>query len=140
MLCDCHVYTTLPASDMARARQFYEKVLGFEPALVTPSGVLYDALGSRFFVYTTSMGGGNQATYMAFETDDLRKLSQELQSKGIRFENYDLPMLKTANGIADTPDGRGAWFKDTEGNTLAIFQPVQKLAWPRELASAGHRN
>ena len=139
MLCDCHVYTTLPASDLARARQFYEKTLGFEPTLVTPGGVLYDALGSRFFVYPTSMAGGNGATYMAFEVEDIRKISQELQSRGVRFENYDMPGFKTTNGIAETPDGPGAWFKDTEGNTIAIFQPIQKVQWPRELAAAGHR-
>jgi catechol 2,3-dioxygenase-like lactoylglutathione lyase family enzyme len=137
MLCDCHVYPTLPASDMARARQFYEQTLGFEPSLVTPGGVMYDAHGSRFFIYPTQASGGNQATYMAFEVDDLRKMVDELRTRGVKFQEYDLPDFKTENGLVDTPDGPGAWLKDTEGNIIALFQPVQKLQWPREMVSAG---
>ena len=137
MLCDCHVYPTLGASDIARARQFYEKTLGFEPSLVTPGGVMYDAHGSRFLVYPTQFAGGNRATYMAFEVDDLRKMVDELRGRGVKFEDYDLADFKTDKGIVETPDGPGAWLKDTEGNTIGLFQPNQKLQWPREVVSAG---
>lgn len=138
MLCDCHVYPTLAASDMARARQFYEKVLGFEPAMVTPGGVMYDALSSRFFVYPTQFAGTNQATSLAFEVEDLAKIVAELKGRGVRFEEYDMPGFKSKNGIVETPDGPGAWIKDTEGNIIGIFQPTQKVEWPREKVAAGH--
>ncbi len=137
MLCDCHVYPTLPASDMARARRFYEQTLGFEPVLVTPGGVMYDALSSQFFVYPTNVAGTNQATALAFEVDDLSKMVNDLKGRGVRFEEYDMPEFKTNNGIVQTPDGPGAWLKDTEGNILAIFQPVQSPQWPREKVEAG---
>jgi hypothetical protein len=48
----------------------------------------------------------------------------QLKAKGVKFEDYDFPGLKTENGIAKTSDGRGGWFKDSEGNLIAIFQRV----------------
>ena len=140
MLCDCHAYATLPARDLARARQFYEKVLGFEPRAVTSAGVIYDALGSRFLLYPTQFAGTNTATYMAFEVADARKMAAELRSRGVRFEEYDLPGFKTTDGIVDTPDGPGAWFKDTEGNILALFQPVQAMECTPAFNQGGGRD
>jgi catechol 2,3-dioxygenase-like lactoylglutathione lyase family enzyme len=137
MLCDCHVYPTLPARDLARARRFYEQTLGFEPVLVTPGGIIYDALGSRFFVYPSQYAGTNQATALAFDVDDLPKIVGELKSRGVRFEEYDMPEFKSNNGIVQTPDGPGAWLKDTEGNILGLFQPVRAPEWPREKVAAG---
>lgn len=139
MLCECHVYPTLPVSDMARARQFYEKVLGFEPTHVSPGGAMYDALGSRFFVYPTQFAGTNRGTALAFEVDDLPRMVSELKARGARFEEYDMPGFKTVNGMVQTPDGPGAWFKDPDGNILAVIQPAQKLEWPREKVAAGNR-
>jgi catechol 2,3-dioxygenase-like lactoylglutathione lyase family enzyme len=122
---------------MARARQFYENVLGFEPVLVTPGGVGYDALSSRFLLYPSEFAGTNQATALAFEVDDLSKMVNELKGRGARFEEYDLPDIKTANGIVQTPDGPGAWIKDPDGNLIGIFQPTQVIEWPREKVAAG---
>jgi catechol 2,3-dioxygenase-like lactoylglutathione lyase family enzyme len=124
---------------MARARQFYEKVLGFEPTLVTPGGVLYDALSSRLFLYPSQFAGTNQATALAFEVDDLPKMVKELKSRGARFEDYDLPDIKTVNSMIQTPDGPGAWIKDPDGNILGIFQPTNVPEWPREKVAAGRR-
>jgi catechol-2,3-dioxygenase len=137
MLCDCHVYPTLAAKDLNRARQFYEQVMGFEPGIQMPDGILYNARESRFLLYPSQYAGTNQSTYMAFEVDDLAKTMSELRSRGVKFLEYDMPQFKTQNGIAHTNDGDGAWLTDTEGNIISLFQPVHKVAWPREMVSAG---
>ena len=59
---------------------------------------------------------------MGIQVNDLNTAVRELRGRGVTFEEYDMPGLKTVGGIADTPDGRAAWFKDTEGNTVGIIQ------------------
>jgi hypothetical protein len=59
---------------------------------------------------------------MAWRVDDLEAEVTELRERGVRFENYDGPDLQTVDGIAATPVGRAAWFKDSEGNVLTISQ------------------
>ncbi len=132
MLCENHVYPTLPASDMERARRFYEGVLGFEPALVTSAGVLYDARGTRIFLYPSQFAGSNRATACAFEVEDLAAMQAQLSKKGVRFEEYDSPQMRTENGILHTPDGDMSWFTDTEGNLVGVFQTNRNDAWPRD--------
>ncbi|MGH2654353.1 MAG: VOC family protein [Actinomycetota bacterium] len=46
----------------------------------------------------------------------------ELRAKGVTFEEYDMPGLKTVNGIAELGGEKGAWFKDPEGNILSVSQ------------------
>jgi hypothetical protein len=52
-----------------------------------------------------------------------RPTSADLRAKGATFEEYDVPGLKTENGITTTPAGKGAWFKDEDGNIIGVFQP-----------------
>ena len=139
MLCENHVYPTLPASDLERARRFYEGVLGFEPTLVTPAGILYDARGSRLFVYPTPFAGTNQATACGFEIDDLPAMVKELKGRGVRFEEYDMPQVRTDGGIAHSDQGDAAWFRDSEGNILGLFSPVRSIPWPGNQVSSGAR-
>jgi catechol 2,3-dioxygenase-like lactoylglutathione lyase family enzyme len=137
MLCDCHVSATIPAKDMARARQFYEKTLGFDPVDENPGGVMYHARGSAFFLYPSEFAGTNKATVMGFETNDLRRQVNELRLKGVKFEEYTTPGVKTVDGIAEMGDGSaGAWFTDTEGNILSLIQPVRSMPWPRDEVTA----
>lgn len=133
MLCECHVMATLPAKDIVRARQFYEDVLGFDVAQEGPDGILYHARGSAFFLYPSTFAGTNQATAVSFQVDDLPRLVDELRGKGVSFQEYDMPGLKTSNGIAEMPDGMtGAWFTDTEGNIISLTHPVRTVAWPKD--------
>jgi predicted enzyme related to lactoylglutathione lyase len=134
MLCDCHAYPTLPASDLTRARRFYEQVLGFEPSEESPAGILYDARGSTFMLYPSQYAGTNQATAVSFETDDLTGLVGELKGKGVKFEDYDFGDYKTVDGIMTVDDGRSAWFTDTEGNIISVFQTARAHRWPRDEA------
>ena len=71
---------------------------------------------------------------MALEVEDIEATVAALRARGVVFEEYDAPRLKTQNGIADI-DGnypskgvgeRGAWFKDSEGNLLSLGQPVRR--------------
>jgi hypothetical protein len=55
--------------------------------------------------------------------EDIRSVVDELRSRGLVFEEYDVPGLKTTNGIAWIGDHQSAWFKDSEGNTLSLDQP-----------------
>ena len=122
MLSDLPVHTTVPASDLARARTFYEDVLGFKPERVTEAGVIYRAKGTWFLLFQSSGAGTNQATACGFQTPDLAASVGELKARGVRFEEYDFPNFKTVDGIVDTPVGRSAWFKDSEGNIIGLAQ------------------
>ena len=122
MLSDFSVNPTLPAADMVRARQFYEKTLGFDAEEVSDGGVMYRSGGSTLFVYPSSFAGTNKATAAGFEIADLPATIAELKGRGVRFEEYDMPGFKTVDGVMQTPDGHVAWFKDTEGNIIGLFQ------------------
>ncbi len=114
---------TLPASDMGRARKFYEETLGLELVEETPGGVTYKVGTSQLFVYPSEFAGTNQATAANFEVDDIEAAVADLRGSGVTFEQYDFPGLKTdENGIAEMDGERGAWFKDPEGNILAVGQ------------------
>jgi catechol 2,3-dioxygenase-like lactoylglutathione lyase family enzyme len=122
VLSDYPTYPTLPASDLARARKFYEESLGFKPVLVSEGGVMYGARGTTLFVYPSSFAGTNQATAAGFQVEDLAARVAELKARGVRFEEYDFPGFKTESGVMSTPDGKAAWFKDSEGNIVGLFQ------------------
>ena len=114
---------TLPASDMERARAFYAETLGLEAVEENPAGVMYKAGSAHVLVYPSESAGSNTATAVMFTVADAVATVEELRGKGVAFEEYDFPGLKTENGIAEMPGGeKSAWFKDSEGNTLAITQ------------------
>jgi catechol 2,3-dioxygenase-like lactoylglutathione lyase family enzyme len=114
------VYTTLPVTDFDRARAFYKEKLGLTPT--KPDGDIIECGNGTAFVLS-SMGfkpGGH--TQMSFLVDDVAAVVKELKSKGVVFEEYDMPGLKTVDSIAERPDVKGAWFKDSEGNMIGIGQ------------------
>src|SRR5438046_2736246 len=120
-LTDNPTHTTLPASNLERARAFYEGTLGWTPASVAPGGVFYEAGGgTRFLVYPSQSAGTNQATAMGISVPDIEAAVDDLAARGIAFERYE--GYTNERGIADTGPVRAAWFKDTEGNILGIVQ------------------
>ena len=123
MLKDCRVFTTLPVTDPARARKFYADKLGLTPT--APDGDYYECgEGTRFVISKMGSKPGGH-TQMAFAVEDIDGTLRELRSKGVVFEEYDYPALKTVNGIADAGDLKAAWFKDSEGNMIGIMQPLE---------------
>ena len=123
MLKDLSVAAVLPASDINRAREFYRDKLGLEPDNPDAGDNLMYRCGNgtAFLLYQTSNAGTAKNTQMGWVTDDLDAEMADLRSRGVVFEDYDLPGLKTENGVATMPDGeRGGWFLDSEGNILSL--------------------
>jgi predicted enzyme related to lactoylglutathione lyase len=119
------MYSYIPAKDMARARAFYEQQLGFKPAGETAGGVIYAfAGGTRCFLYPTPNAGTSKASQAFWEVADVEKEVAELKRRGVTFEEYDMPGMKTVNGIATAGGAKAAWFKDSEGNVMAVIQNV----------------
>jgi len=118
--------TAIPAQDIKRARQFYEQKLGLTVAEEQPDGGVVYRTGETGFLVFPSMGkASGDHTQMAFEVDDVTTAVGELKSKGVKPEEYDYPEFKSHDGIVDMPDGeKGAWFKDSEGNLIALTSRV----------------
>src|SRR3989440_11281222 len=123
MLQRAHLYAYIPAKDVVRARAFYEKTLGFEPKRETAGGVMYE-FGDRTgcFLYPTPNAGTSKASQAFWQVDDLEREVAELKAHGVVFENYDMPGEKSPSGVVTAGGAKAAWFKDSEGNILAIIQ------------------
>ena len=123
MLKDRRCATTIAVADIDRAVAWYRDKLGLEPADKSEGGVNYECGGGTWFsLYPSQFAGTAQSTLMGWETPELEKDMEELRGKGVTFEEYDFPGLKTENGIADMGGERGCWFKDSEGNILSLFE------------------
>jgi predicted enzyme related to lactoylglutathione lyase len=136
LLKESRVFTTLPVTDPARARRFYAEKLGLTPT--EPDGDYYECgEGTRFVISKMGSKPGGH-TQMCFAVDDIADALRDLRSKGVVFEEYDYPGLKTVDGIFDAGDLRGAWFKDSEGNMLGVMQPIEgaALAFAAEASKA----
>jgi catechol 2,3-dioxygenase-like lactoylglutathione lyase family enzyme len=113
---------TIPAKDLDGTRKFYEGVLGLEVVMENPAGITYRSGDSVVSLYPTEFAGTAQHTLGGFIVDDVDAAVADLRARGVTFEEYDMPGLKTENGIAELGGERGAWFKDPEGNILSVFQ------------------
>jgi predicted enzyme related to lactoylglutathione lyase len=108
---------------VGRARKFYEEKIGLKPKEEIAGGVAYEfARGTGCFLYPTPNAGTSKASQAFWQVDDVEREVAELRSRGVRFEEYDSPGMKTVNGIATGGGAKAAWFKDTEGNILALIQ------------------
>jgi catechol 2,3-dioxygenase-like lactoylglutathione lyase family enzyme len=115
------VHTTIPTQDIERLRRFYEDTLGFKPGAVRPAAVAYWAGDGSLFVLSRSGGKATGAhTQMAFTVPDVAAEVRELKAHGVVFEDYEIP--KTVDSVAQMPAGRGAWFKDPDGNLIGLFE------------------
>jgi catechol 2,3-dioxygenase-like lactoylglutathione lyase family enzyme len=116
-------WATLPASDVERAKRWYADKLGLTPVKETDQWLTYRTGSSVFQLYPTGSAGTAQHTLGGWVVDDLEATVAELRERGVEFEEYDLPSLKTVDGIAQLGDvERAAWFRDSEGNILAVSQ------------------
>jgi catechol 2,3-dioxygenase-like lactoylglutathione lyase family enzyme len=124
MLKTARVHTALPVQDLSRARSFYSAKLGLEPIEEMPGGLTYECGGSRFLLFPSQGKASGTHTQIGFRVDDIESEVNELKRRGLTFEEYDFPGLKTVNSIATTKSNRAAWFKDSEGNLLGVVQPL----------------
>ena len=126
--------TRLPAQDLDRARAFYSEKLGLEPAEERPGGLRYVCGRTRFALFQSTGAPSGQHTQMGWEVDDIGAVVGLLRQRGVVFEEYDLPGIRTVDGVADIEgtypsDGgigeRAAWFHDSEGNLIGLGQPIR---------------
>jgi catechol 2,3-dioxygenase-like lactoylglutathione lyase family enzyme len=122
MLTTAPIRAYIPAADIARARRFYEGILGLHPKEQFAGGVIYECGGTDVFMYPTANAGTSKASQAFWQVDDVEAEVAELKARGVTFEEYDVPGLKTRNGILTAGGAKTAWFKDTEGNILAVSQ------------------
>lgn len=130
MLQKSPMYSYIPAQDVARARRFYETKLGFVPASEQAGGVSYQfGDHTACFLYPTPNAGTSLASQAFWKVDDVEREVAELTARGVVFERYDMPGEKSADGLVINAGGaKAAWFKDTEGNILALIQAVDGAA------------
>jgi predicted enzyme related to lactoylglutathione lyase len=121
----------LPAQDLERAKAFYHDKLGLTPIQERDpmGGLLYELSGGTgFSVFLSSGKASGTHTQMALEVPDLDAAIKDFRARGLKFEEYDSPGLKTKDGIAEIAGTKVAWFKDSEGNLIAIGLPVPVAA------------
>jgi predicted enzyme related to lactoylglutathione lyase len=125
MLKNSPIVPYIPASNIARARRFYEEKVGLVPREEIAGGVVYEC-GERswIFLYQSAGAGTSQASQAFWQVADVEAEVAELRQRGVTFEDYDVPGLKTVNGIATGGGAKAAWFKDSEGNIMAIIQTI----------------
>lgn len=115
-------HTTLPVSDLERAKKWYEEKLGLTPKSEDPGGAWYECAGAAFALYPSTEAGTNRATAMEWSVKDIGSVGRWLADRGVVFEHYDLPGMTWDGDIASMGPYKGAWFKDSEGNILALTE------------------
>jgi catechol 2,3-dioxygenase-like lactoylglutathione lyase family enzyme len=134
MITEFPVAARLPVKDLDRARRFYSEKLGLEPVEERAGGLRYRCGGADFALFESAGAASGTHTQMAWEVADIEASVAALKARGVVFEEYDLPGLETVDGIAEIEGNypskgtgeRGAWFRDSEGNLLAVGQPVRR--------------
>jgi predicted enzyme related to lactoylglutathione lyase len=122
MLSTAPIRAYIPASNVARARKFYEEKVGLEPKEAYAGGVIYECGGAEVFLYQTSNAGTSKASQAYWQVANVEAEVTELKARGVKFEEYDLPGMTMKNSIGTGGGAKTAWFKDTEGNILAVSQ------------------
>jgi catechol 2,3-dioxygenase-like lactoylglutathione lyase family enzyme len=125
-LSNYRVGAAIAVSDMDRARQFYEGRLDFTAAGDDADGGRTYECGDQTTIHIFPSPGarGSGATLAGWTVDDLEQVVDELTANGVTFEHYDqTPITTDDKGIAVIGDSKSAWFKDPDGNILALVQP-----------------
>ena len=113
---------TLAVRDLEQARPFYENTLGLTSVQEQPGGILYKSGNSVVLVYSSEFAGTNQATGASWAVgDDFDAIVQDLKSKGVTFEHYDLPETTREGDVHQFGESRAVWFKDPDGNILNLI-------------------
>lgn len=126
MLQESPLFAYFPAENLDRARRFYEETLGLVPKSATNDGVTYEfAGGTAAFLYLTANAGTSKASQAFWSVEDVDREIVELRKRGVVFERYDdMPGERSPEGAIIAGGAKAAWFKDSEGNILAIVQSL----------------
>jgi predicted enzyme related to lactoylglutathione lyase len=125
MLTQARITAIVPVSDVEAAIRFYGDTLGLalkerRSDLPENREAEFEAADGTLLAYESVGAGKSRHTVAGFRVDDLDAVVAGLRERGVAFEEYDLPDLKTESGIAAVGDVRAAWCKDPDGNILAI--------------------
>ena len=125
MLEHAHITAIVPVSDVEASISFYGNTLGLRlkkrrDDLPENREAEFEAGDGALVVYESVGAGKSRHTVAGFRVDDIEAVASALRERGVSFEEYDLPDLKTENGIATVGDVRAAWCKDPDGNVIAI--------------------
>jgi len=125
MLPCAQVTAMLPVKDLDRARRFYEQQLGLAAGSAKPDGkFVYRCGGTEIALFPRPGGTKAEHTALSFKVDDIRASIRELEARGVRFADYDLPGLKTLEHVCVLGAEKAAWFQDPEGNILCLHEDV----------------
>lgn len=125
MLTGARIAAVVPVSDVDAAIRFYGDTLGLvlkerRSDLPENREAEFEAGDGTLLVYESVGAGKSRHTVAGFRVDDIDEAVRSLRERGVVFEEYDLPDLKTQNGIAAVGDVRAAWCRDPDGNILAV--------------------
>jgi catechol 2,3-dioxygenase-like lactoylglutathione lyase family enzyme len=123
MLRDSRIGANVPVSNLDEAIAFYEGKLGlelFERGAEQPYARFSGAGQTKLGIYVSKTAGQSRHTLASFVVDDVRAVVASLKDNGVVFEEYDMPGMKTEDGVATMGDTRAAWLKDPDGNILEI--------------------
>ncbi len=116
----------LPVKDLGRARRFYEQQLGLDAIGAKPDGkFVYRGGGCEIALFPKPEGTKAEHTALSFKVADIGAAIGELERRGVRFADYDLPGLKTVEHVCVLGSEKAAWFEDTEGNILCLHEDLE---------------
>jgi len=127
----------LPAQDLDRARAFYRDRLGLTPVEEREGGLRYLCAAGEFHLFLSTGSASGESTQIGFEVEDLDAVLADLRARGVAFEEIDalrITGFEVVDGVIEVEDNypskgtgeRGAWFRDSEGNLIALGQPTAR--------------
>ena len=121
MLADHEATATIAVKDIEKAKRFYHNTLGLTPVPTPEPGVLsFKSGNSTVLVYQSQFAGTNRATAATWSVGDVDEVVSALKPKGVPFEHYDMPGLTLRGDVHVSDKMKAAWFKDPDGNILAV--------------------
>jgi catechol 2,3-dioxygenase-like lactoylglutathione lyase family enzyme len=113
-------HTTIAVSDLERAKAWYAEKLGLTPTTEDMGGAWYETGGGRFALFPTPYAGTAQNTVMEWTVDDAVAVVEYLKGRGVVFDTFEMEGVVWDGDVASMGGRKGAWFKDSEGNILAL--------------------
>ncbi len=122
MLSEYPLTTSAPTTDIARSRKFYGEEMGLKEIFSDDTGILFEAgKGTTLYLYKRAASKADH-TIATFQVKNIEKEMEILRARNVWFEEYDLPDMKTVNGVATWGEDKAAWIKDPDGNIIGLFE------------------
>ena len=122
MLGNHPIYVVLLATDLESSKEFYADKLGLEILNESEEAITYKCGDGQLAVTKSTTGTADEQTQANWQVDDLAAEVAELRSRGVEIQEYDMPGLKTVDGVADLGFALIAWIVDPHKNALGIMQ------------------